>query len=920
MAETIGREGEIGVIARFIERVPTGPVALTIEGEPGIGKTTLWVEAVRAAEARGYRVLKARPAQAEAALSYAALGDLVGDAFDEVTGELPPPQQQGLEVALLRREAMTPADPLTTASALLSVLRALVVERPLVVALDDAQWLDRASKRAIEFVCRRLPPRLGLLVASRSEDSGVAPLGLDRALEPEALDRLVLNPLSLAALHHLIQRELGVRFPRPVLVRIEAVSGGNPFFALEIARALERDNGERGLGEPLPLPQSLQELVGARVRRLSTSAQAAALTVAALSRPTAAHLSLALADDWDAAAALLEAKEAGILVWERESIRFSHPLLASATYGSASPARRRQLHERLAEIASDPEERARHLAHGIADADERTAAEIEHGAVIAERRGAPEAAAELYEASCRLTPDGRPEDLARRTLGVADALAMAGDLGGARSLAITALETAGPGPLRARALLRLASLASYTETIEARIGYHERALAEAGDDQALTAEVLLSLVEEISVDPERALRRAEEAIELVREWDDPSLLAQALMNKFIAEAVLGRGARHEVLEEALALEAGSSSRMVVYPLVWFHWVDDLDATRTRYRLQEERCREHGDAVGAAEIVEFLAMAEFRAGNWDQAERALENACTTLGQFELRGPLTASFADRSLIDAHRGRLERARTTLTHILDTVEPLDVLWRAVCRSPLGFVEFCDGNYEAADQAWTQMREEAELVGWKDFLEDRSEPDHVEVLLLLGDLERARRVLQHLEWRGRTLPRQWIDATLPRARALILAAEGDVAAALAELAAAPEVPTLPFERARLLLIKGQLERRVNRKLVAKESLAEALAIFEQLGAPAWAERAEGEIRRLGLRHLPPGELTASERRIAELAAAGLTNRQVAETAFVSPKTVEANLARVYRKLGIRSRAELGARISAEARESEAQP
>ena len=148
------------------------------------------------------------------------------------------------------------------------------------------------------------------------------------------------------------------------------------------------------------------------------------------------------------------------------------------------------------------------------------------------------------------------------------------------------------------------------------------------------------------------------------------------------------------------------------------------------------------------------MAEFRAGNWDQAERALENACATLGQFELRGPLTASFADRSLIDAHRGRLERARTTLTHILDTVEPLDVLWRAVCRSPLGFVEFCDGNYEAADQAWTQMREEAELIGWKDFLDDRSEPDHVEVLLLLGEVERARRVLEHLEWRGRTLPR----------------------------------------------------------------------------------------------------------------------------------------------------------------------
>jgi DNA-binding NarL/FixJ family response regulator len=210
-------------------------------------------------------------------------------------------------------------------------------------------------------------------------------------------------------------------------------------------------------------------------------------------------------------------------------------------------------------------------------------------------------------------------------------------------------------------------------------------------------------------------------------------------------------------------------------------------------------------------------------------------------------------------------------------------------------------------------MVEEAERVGWKDFLEDRSEPDHVEALVALGDLERARSVLEHLEWRGRTLPRPWIDATLPRARALILAAKGEVADALAELEAARASSALPFERARMLLVKGQIERRAKRKRAAERSLAEALSIFERLGSPQWAERAQAEMARIGLRHRPADELTAGERRIAELAASGLTNRQVAEAAFVSPKTVEANLARVYRKLGIRSRAELGARMSSEA-------
>ena len=264
----------------------------------------------------------------------------------------------------------------------------------------------------------------------------------------------------------------------------------------------------------------------------------------------------------------------------------------------------------------------------------------------------------------------------------------------------------------------------------------------------------------------------------------------------------------------------------------------------------------------------------------------------------------------MIDAHRGDLDRARATVATIL-AVDGLDPFWRTVCHSAQGAVEFCAGNHEAADRAWTHMREEARVVGWKDFLDDRSEPDHVETLVVLGRLDDARRVLEHLEWRGRTLPRAWIDAGLPRARALILAAEGRVAEALTLLDEAPATPSLPFEDARRLLVRGQLERRANRRLAAKESLTAARVAFEALGSPPWVERAQMEIERLGLRHRDPDELTESERRIAELAATGMTNRAVADAAFVSPKTVEANLARVYRKLGIRSRAELGARMAA---------
>ena len=210
----------------------------------------------------------------------------------------------------------------------------------------------------------------------------------------------------------------------------------------------------------------------------------------------------------------------------------------------------------------------------------------------------------------------------------------------------------------------------------------------------------------------------------------------------------------------------------MYPLIWFHWIDDLGATRARFRLLDGRYREHGDAAGAAEMVEFVAMAEFRAGHWAEAEQALEDACENLAQFDLRGPFIASFVDRSVIDAHRGRIERARQTLLGILG-IDQLDVFWRMLCHSAQGAVEFCAGSYEAADRAWTHMREEARDVGWSDNLDDRSEPDHVEALLALGRVDEARGLLEHLEWRGRTLPRSWIDAGLPRARALILAAEG---------------------------------------------------------------------------------------------------------------------------------------------------
>jgi predicted ATPase len=403
----VGRDTELSAIERFLDALPAGPSGLVVEGEAGIGKTTLWVEAVRAAEARAQRVLRARPAESEAKLSYAALADLVGSAFDETRGALPAPQESALATALLRAETDEPADARTTATALVGVLTALAAERPSLIAVDDVQWLDPASARALEFAARRLPPQVGLLVTRRTEGGEEAPLGLGRALPEERLQRLVPRPLSLGALHHLIGNRLETVPSRPTLVRIAAASGGNPFFALEIARALTREGGDRGLGDPLPVPRDLQELVLARVRALPAAAQKATLVAAALSRPTVATVAGALEPDCDALSALAAAEEGGVLASERGRIRFTHPLLASAVYGAAPESRRRQLHRRLAEVVTDVEERARHLAASVTEPDEATAAELEDAARGAAQRGAHDAAAELFEAARRLTPRAR---------------------------------------------------------------------------------------------------------------------------------------------------------------------------------------------------------------------------------------------------------------------------------------------------------------------------------------------------------------------------------------------------------------------------------------------------------------------------------------------------------------------------------
>ena len=246
-------------------------------------------------------------------------------------------------------------DPRTVATGLASLLAIAADRDPLVIAIDDAQWLDPASRRALEFASRRLPSRSGVVIAARAGEGSARWLGVDRAVGPDRLYHLRLGPLAPGELHRIIDSRLGLRAPRPLLARVAEASRGNPFAALEISAAIARNGATPGLGDPLPVPTSLRDLLGDRVDRLSPGALAAAAAVAALSRPTIAGVTEAIGPDLSAEAALLEAEEAGVLVAEGDRIRFSHPLLATAIYGSLAGSRRRTLHRRLAAVVTDPE-------------------------------------------------------------------------------------------------------------------------------------------------------------------------------------------------------------------------------------------------------------------------------------------------------------------------------------------------------------------------------------------------------------------------------------------------------------------------------------------------------------------------------------------------------------------------------------
>ncbi len=392
----LGRGADLLAIERFLARLDDGPALLTFEGDPGIGKTTILRAAVERAGEQGMRVLSGAGAVAETRLSYVALTDLLDDLDPAYVAALPAPQREALDAALLR--AHTPARSSsweTVASGVRSLLETLSADQPVVIAIDDLQWIDRSSARVLDFCIGRLSGRVGLVVTQRPGSEGVRIAQLS-----DRRDAVVrrLAPLNSGDIATLLREHARNAPSRRVLTRIAETAGGNPLYALELLRALPA--GELTTG-PLALPPTLREMVATRLAALGEELEELLLAVAALSNPTVQVLTRALGPG--VPALLDQAEDQGVLEQRGVRVRFTHPLLAEGALAHASAARRRAMHRRLSEVVDDVEDRARHLALGAVLPEALPA--LDQAARHIRARGAPAAAAELLELALELGGD-----------------------------------------------------------------------------------------------------------------------------------------------------------------------------------------------------------------------------------------------------------------------------------------------------------------------------------------------------------------------------------------------------------------------------------------------------------------------------------------------------------------------------------
>ncbi|MFL5919625.1 MAG: AAA family ATPase [Gaiellaceae bacterium] len=907
----VGREEELDRIRDFLDADGEAGTKLLLEGEPGIGKTTLWHAGLGEAARRGFRVLAARPVAAERDLSFTTLGDLFADARELIDG-LPAPQRRALRIALVLESATgEPLEQRTIAVAVTELLRRIGRESALVIAVDDANWLDAPSAAILEFALRRLDQKPArMLATSRANEQPRISFAEN--------ERMTVGPIPLNALDALIRHRLDTRFLRPALRQLEVASGGNPFYALELAADLVRSGRTLEPGERLPIPSHLRAAANRRLATLTAPAREAVLAAAALAQPTVRVVETAIGGG---EAAIAEASSAGVLERNGDVLRFTHPLFASTVYDDTPLRDRKAMHRRLGAVVTDPEERARHLADGADGPDATVAAFVEAAAARVAARGAPDAAARLAKLAVELTPPHRRNVLHKRRLDSARYVFAAGDPKQARAMLERHLELARPGRERAEVQFQLGRVRRDTEGFESPRACYENALAQLdeNDEVELQAMILVELAGIPSVGSETSTR----AVALAEWLAKPDLTARALGVHGMNLTLEGRPPPAQFWQRALELETDElrfDGPTSLYAYSAFITGDLKTASEQGERLFASM-RRRDDPLLARALLDMVENARV-SGDWEAATRYADEAHLRAVQTGQEAVEPQCLLYKARVALPRGDLDLARRCTEEALSLFQSLPAedserhVYQATAYSVLGQIAEMTNAHDEAHRWFTGAIEEAECVGkpMQQMLAELIAGD-AECLLALGQLDGAALQVERLrELQGR-LGFATLEALLARAQGLLVATAGDSAHAVEQLARAvqlfEELPEPhPFQVARAQLALGVVQRRARQKLPARRTLEGALETFEQLGAQLWAERARAELDRIGGRPSHPGALTATEACVAKLVAAGRSNAEVATELSVSPKTVEWNLSKIYKKLHVRSRAELAAKLA----------
>ena len=884
----VGRDLEFAFIEAFSARLVEVARGVVVRGEPGIGKSALWREGVAFLRGAGHRVLICRPAEEEMSLAAGGLADLLEGTSDD------PAALRAID------------DPLVRGRMVLETLRALAREGPVVVAIDDAQWLDSVSARAIRYALRRLDLEpVGLLATLRSGSEWPDALRAQSALPPGRCDVVELGPLSLGALRRVLGGVVDA-ISRPALARIHAASGGNPLYAIELARS---GWGSAGAA----LPDSLRDVLDRRLDLAPANLLPLLQAVSALG-PTSVTELRPLFPEADLGSLLGATESQGLLLVENDlSVRFVHPLIGSAVYARMSPLARRALHGRLAVISVEPELRARHLALSTDDPNLAVAAELEAAAARARGRGAPDVAADFAGHSLRLTPRSREQDRRRRAHLEIEQLAAAGEVRRALDRADRLVASLSPGPDRVEALVQRADLEDDDRETAERLLLG--ALDESHGDERLRGRVLhrLSQLRRLRIgDIPGAIECAREALALAESVGDPTLEASAAAYFAHLEALAGRpqpalierAVRLEEQVGGLPLSVGPRSLLAKQRL----WAGDLDAARELLELVHRDALRAGNQMKLPQHSYDLTLVECAAGNLDAAARAVQegieaavDAENTYTERELLYPL-------ALVQALTGRAAEAYGTVARlraeaIRHGVRPLLVRAAGV----LGMLELSQGKI---DEAVEPLTEASRLLDEMGFAHPGAFPvlcDAIEALACSGDDDGAGELLDRLERQAEAVSSASARAGALRAKGIVLLAAGDTGASSSVLAdAAERFGRLGFrlDEARTALCRGRALVRAGRRARAAEMLATARARFAEIHAPLWEARAAEELERAAPGRAD-GALTRTESNVARLVAEGRRNREIASALFMSVHTVEAHLTRIYRKLGIRSRSDL---------------